>query len=140
MSAYLTFSSGGVRLAIALHAIREIVTCDAVRRVPHVPPFVRGVVNLRGQVLPVVDVAMRFGRAPTGTGCLIVIDDVGFLVDAVDNVLEWEDDEITPPLSFGLPIDAYAVRGIGRADGAHVMVLDLDRVLTELERAMAVAV
>lgn len=134
-------------MAVALHAIREIVPCDAITRVPHVPPFVRGVVNLRGQVLPVVDLAAHFGLAAAAAiehRCLIVVDaapsdesaTLGLLIDAVNDVLEPESDAIGGAPPFGLPIDRESVTGIVAAGERVVIVLDLERVLQALERAM----
>lgn len=138
---YLSFEVGGACYAAPLVKVREIVPLEGVTRVPATPPWIRGVVNLRGQVLPVVDLAAKFGlpRATTASQrtCVVVFDPehegqttvVGALVDAVSEVLELSAGEVEPPPAFGSAVRAECLTGVASAAGRLVLLLDADRVL-----------
>jgi purine-binding chemotaxis protein CheW len=138
---YLTFSLAGGEYAIAVLRVREIIEHEAVTRVPSTPPFVRGVINLRGSVVAVVDLARKFGlpESPvTKRTCIIIVevesDDgrlvMGVLADAVDQVVEFRPAEIEAPPSFGTPVRVDYLQGLGKLDGEFVLILDTDRVLS----------
>jgi purine-binding chemotaxis protein CheW len=138
---YLSFEVGGACYAAPLVKVREIVPLAGVTRVPTTPPWIRGVVNLRGQVLPVVDLAVKFGLPPANgasqRACVVVFDPelegqtavVGALVDAVAEVLELGEGEVEPPPAFGSPVRPDCLAGVASASGRLVLLLDTDRVL-----------
>jgi purine-binding chemotaxis protein CheW len=138
---YLTFMLGGEVFAIGILAIKEIIEYGSLTVVPMMPDFVRGVINLRGAVVPVVDLAARFGRVPEPTTrrtCIVIVEmladgerqDVGVVVDAVNAVLEIGPEQIVPPPAFGARIRTDFIRGMGKVGGKFVIMLDVDRVLS----------
>lgn len=148
---YLTFTLGGEMFAIGILRIKEILEYGNLTGVPMMPAFVRGVINLRGAVVPVVDLSARFGRANaevTRRSCIVIIEaeaqataqDVGLMVDAVSAVLEIPASEIEPAPSFGARIRADFISGMAKVDGKFVIVLNVDRVLSVDEMAALSAV
>lgn len=145
---YLTFLLNGEMFAMGILAIKEIIEYGNLTTVPMMPAFVRGVINVRGSVVPVVDLAARFGRRNseiTRRSCIIIIEvntaqgeeqDIGVLVDAVSAVMEIPATEIEPPPNFGARIRADFIRSMAKVDGRFVIVLDVDRVLSVEEMAM----
>lgn len=137
---YLTFLLGEEMFAIGILSIREIIEYGFVTEVPMTPPFIRGVINLRGAVVPVVDLAVRFGREARDNSkrtCIVIVEidtargsqEMGVVVDAVSEVLEIAADDIEPPPQFGARIRSDFIRGMGKIDGNFVILLDVDRVL-----------
>ena len=128
--------------------VREIIEHEEVTRVPSTPAFLRGVINLRGSVVPVVDLARKF-RMPespvTKRTCIIIVEVdsengrivLGVLADAVNQVVEFRPEEIEPPPSFGTPIRVDFLHGLGKLNGEFVLILDTDRVLSAGELADA---
>ncbi len=149
---YLSFFMAGEEYAIGILQVREIVEYEAVTRVPGAPVWIRGVTNLRGSVLPVVDLAMKFGLPP-GTinrrSCIVVVEVafqeeklvLGVLADAVGQVVDLGPGDIEPPPAFGTPVHANYLSGLAKASKKFILLLDIDRVLNsqELRAASAVA-
>ena len=144
---YLTFLLGEEMFAIGILSIREIIEYGFVTDVPMTPPFIRGVLNLRGAVVPVVDLAQRFGRQTrenTKRTCIVIVEiespkgsqEMGIVVDAVSEVLEISHDDIEPPPEFGSRIRTDFIKGMGKIEGKFVIVLDLNRVLSVDEVAV----
>jgi purine-binding chemotaxis protein CheW len=144
---YLTFLLGGEMFAIGILGIKEIIEYGSLTEVPMMPEFIRGVINLRGAVVPVVDLSARFGRTAseiTRRRCIVIIEaagesekhDVGVVVDSVSEVLEIPASEIEPAPSFGAKIRADFISGMGKVNGKFVIILDADRVLSVDEMAM----
>jgi purine-binding chemotaxis protein CheW len=144
---YLTFLLGGEMFAIGILNIKEIIEYGNVTEVPMMPAFIRGVINLRGSVVPVVDLSARFGRhasTVTKRTCIVIIEvesaderhDVGVVVDAVSEVLEIPSSEIEPPPSFGAKIRADFIAGMGKVNGKFVILLSVDNVLSLDDLAM----
>lgn len=144
---YLTFMLGGEMFAIGILGIKEIIEYGSLTTVPMMPEFIRGVINLRGAVVPVVDLSARFGRQAsdvTRRSCIVIIEaegaeekhDVGVVVDAVSEVLEIPAAEIEPPPSFGAKIRADFISGMGKVNGKFVIILDSNKVLSVDEMAM----
>ncbi len=143
---YLTFSLAGGEYAIAVLRVREIIEHESVTRVPSTPAFIRGVINLRGSVVPVVDLARKF-RLPespvTKRTCIVIVEVeaeagrivLGVLADAVNQVVEFRPEEIEAPPSFGTPIRVDYLRGLGKLGSEFVLILDTDRVLSAGELA-----
>jgi purine-binding chemotaxis protein CheW len=138
---YLTFAVAGEMFAIAISAIREILEYRPPTDVPMMPPFMRGVINLRGRVVPVVDLSARFGRGMgevTRRTCYVILElrhddvhhDIGIVVDAVSAVLEISDSEIEPPPNFGARLRADFISGMGKVSDKFVILLDVDKVLS----------
>ncbi|HEX8963602.1 MAG TPA: chemotaxis protein CheW [Rhodocyclaceae bacterium] len=145
---YLTFLLGEEMFAIGILAIREIIEYGYLTEVPMTPPFIRGVINLRGAVVPVVDLAVRFGRTPrenTKRTCVVIVEvaaenarhEMGIVVDAVNEVLEIPRAEIEPPPEFGARVRIDFISGMGKVDGNFVVLLDMDRVLSADEVTVA---
>lgn len=147
---YLTFSAGGEELAVELLRIREILQPGAITRVPMAPAWARGVMNLRGSVLPVIDLSSKLGLGESALDrrtCIMVVEVdlgegeeelvLGVLVDAVRQVVELSAAEIEEPPAFGVPIHLDYLGGMGRVGEALVLLLDVDRVLSEEELRMA---
>ena len=144
---YLTFMLGDEMFAIGILSIREIIEYGFVTDVPMTPPFIRGVLNLRGAVVPVVDLARRFGRPAqenTKRTCIVIVEiesangsqQMGVVVDAVSEVLEIPASEIEPPPEFGARIRNDFIKNMGKIDGKFVVILDLNRVLSVEEVAI----
>lgn len=147
---YLTFMLGGEVYALGILNIKEIIDYGDLTEVPMMPPFVRGVINLRGSVVPVVDLAARFGKGSTAvakrTGIVIVEassgadddekkQDLGIIVDAVNEVVDISQSEIEPPPSFGTGIRSDFINGMAKQNGKFVILLNVDRVLSVEEMA-----
>ena len=144
---YLTFLIGGEMFAISILGIKEIIEYGNLTTVPMMPDFIRGVINLRGAVVPVVDLSARFGRKSseiTRRSCIVILEvegdgekqDVGVVVDSVSEVLAIAASEIEPPPSFGAKIRTDFISGMGKVSGKFVIILKADRVLSVDEMAM----
>jgi purine-binding chemotaxis protein CheW len=143
---YLTFSLGEEMFAIGILAIREIIEYGQLTAVPMTPPFIRGVINLRGAVVPVIDLAVRFGRSARDTSkrtCIVIIETeagvMGIVVDAVSEVLEIPPGDIEPPPEFGARIRIDFISGMGKIDGKFVVMLNVNRILSLDEVAVVAA-
>ena len=145
---YLTFLLSGEMYAIGILNIKEIIEYGSLTEVPMMPTFIRGVINLRGSVVPVVDLSARFGRNKTEISrrtCIVIIEvqnndeskqDIGVMVDSVSEVLEIPRSEIEPPPAFGAKIRVDFIHGMGKVAGKFVIILDADKVLSVGERSM----
>ncbi|HEY0942022.1 MAG TPA: chemotaxis protein CheW [Steroidobacter sp.] len=144
---YLTFVLGRETFALGILSIKEILEYSAPTEIPMMPAFIRGVVNLRGAAVPVVDLCARFGRQSTPVTkktCVVIIETrvgeeshvIGVVVDAVNEVLEIPHSDIEPAPSFGASIRADFIQGMGKVRGKFVIILDVDRVLCIEEMEM----
>jgi len=138
---YLTFFTASEEYAISIVKVSEIVEYEAVTTVPNTPPWIRGVTNLRGRVVPVVDLAVKFGLPGSGISkfsCIIITEvmfqgenlTMGVLADSVSQVIELSDDEIeaTPP--FGTRVKTEYLLGMGALGKKFCLILDIDKVLS----------
>lgn len=143
---YLTFILGGETYAMGILSIKEIIEYGNITEVPRMPAFIRGVINLRGAVVPVIDLGARFGKQATNVTrrtCIVIIEvangegtqDIGVMVDAVNEVLEIPASEIEPAPSFGANIRADFIDGMGKINGKFVVVLNVHQVLSVEEMA-----
>lgn len=141
---YLTFVLSGEVFAIGILAIKEILEYSNPTSVPMMPEYLRGVINLRGLVVPVIDLAVRFGKpasAVTKKTCIVIVEidldgeryDIGAVVDAVNAVVEIPAGEIEPPPTFGARIRTDFIAGMGKINGRFVIVLDSQHVLAPAE-------
>jgi purine-binding chemotaxis protein CheW len=139
---YLTFMLAQEQFAIGILGIKEIIEYQGVTEVPMMPACVRGVINLRGAVVPVVDLLARFGRpssAVTKRTCVVIVEAacgaeerqvMGLLVDAVNEVLDIGAADIEPPPAFGARVRSDFIHGVGKVRGKFVLLLDVDRALS----------
>ena len=146
-SQYLTFTLGAEMFAIGILHIKEIIEYGALTAVPMMPGFIRGVINLRGAVVPVIDLASRFGGHAseiTRRTCIVIVElqldegdtrVLGAVVDAVSAVLEIDGAQIEPAPSFGTRIRTDFIAGMAKVNGKFVILLDVDRVLSMDEMA-----
>jgi purine-binding chemotaxis protein CheW len=146
---YLTFTVGKELFGLGILAVREIIEYQGPTVVPMMPAAIRGVINLRGAVVPVMDLSVRLGRAPADVSrrtCIVIVEleltderqIIGVLVDTVNQVLEIPASEIEPAPSFGTKIRRDFIRGLGKLNGKFVVLLDAAQVLS-LEQAEAIA-
>jgi purine-binding chemotaxis protein CheW len=149
---YLTFTLGGEIFAIGILSIKEILEYEQLTEVPMTPVSIRGVINLRGSVVPVIDLSARFGgdcTAITRRTCIVILEVktdedvhvIGVVVDSVSEVLEIPPSEIEPAPSFGAKIRTDFIEGMGKVNGKFVILLDIGQVLSvdELTDLQAVA-
>ncbi len=145
---FLSFALAGGQYGLGILKVKEILQFETVTRVPGTPPSVRGVINLRGSVVPVVDLAVKFGLPETPVTkwtCILIVESafgqekavVGIVADAVNAVIELGPDDIEAAPSFGTRVRLEHLLGMGKVDGQFVLLLDLDRVLSAEERELA---
>jgi len=138
---YLTFTLGGEMFAVGILNVKEIIEYGSLTEIPMMPPFIRGVINLRGAVVPVIDLAARFGgKASTAQRrtCIVIVEilqedrrhDLGIMVDAVSEVLEIGSHHIEPPPAFGAAIRADFIAGICKVNNKFVIIMNIQRVLS----------
>jgi purine-binding chemotaxis protein CheW len=148
---FLTFFLADEEYAISVLKVTEIIECSAMTRVPGVPPWIRGVTNLRGSVVPVVDLAVKFGLPATpvtARTCVVVVeikaDDerllLGVMCDAVHQVLDLPAGEMRPAPAFGPRVRVDCILGMGVDGGKFVVILDIDRILSTNELLAATEV
>ena len=138
---YLTFKVSGELFGTEIDNVNEIIEYSDITRVPLTPPHIRGVSNLRGNVVPIIDLAVRLGKERsdiTKRTCIIIVEmdddgekiDIGFVVDEVDEVLDIHADAIEPAPQFGADINSEFINGMGKLDGNFVVLLLMNEVLS----------
>ena len=138
---YLTFLAAGDTYAMHIEAIKEILEFGDLTSVPLMPPFIRGVINLRGAVVPVIDLAARLGFAPGDTQrrtCIVIVEmphdgevyDLGVVVAGVSEVIDLPAQDLEPPPAFGAQIRLDFIEAMVRIQGQFVIVLNLQQVLS----------
>jgi purine-binding chemotaxis protein CheW len=148
---YLTFTLAGEEYGIGILKIKEIIGIITITPIPQTPPHIKGVINLRGKVIPVIDLRLKFGMPPmeyTERTCVIVIEVakdnghilIGILVDSVSEVLNIKGADIEDTPNFGTRLNTDFILGMAKAGGAIKILLDIDRVMSadevaELEKA-----
>jgi len=143
---YLTFKLGGEMFSLSILCIKEIIWYANLTEVPLMPACIRGVINLRGAVVPVMDLSSRFGKPSTPvtkSTCIVIIEvetqtegerqNMGLVVDSVQAVLEIASSEIEQAPSFGAKIRPDFIEGIGKVNGKFVILLNVNRVLSTEE-------
>jgi len=141
---FLTFLLAEESYAVSILRVREIIEYDTVTRVPNMPPSIRGVINLRGAVVPVVDLAVRFGLRDcrvTKRTCVIIVEVqageerlvIGLMADAVSQVIDLPPADIEPPPAFGTSIRVDFLEALGKIGKKFVLILDLDRALSSTD-------
>ena len=147
---YLTFALRDEVFAMDIRRVREIIQYSSMTAVPQMPEFVRGVINLRGAVVPVIDLSARFGGKQTEVArrtCIVIVEisqtidgvdihqDIGVVVDSVNEVLEIPSSEIEPPPAFGARIRSDFISGMGKVAGHFVIILNINLILSIEEMA-----
>jgi purine-binding chemotaxis protein CheW len=138
---YLTFFLGGEEYGLEILKVREIIGMQPITRVPRMPEFVRGVINLRGKVIPITDLRSKFGMDHDGSedSCIIVVQmrgiQTGIVVDRVSEVVAIAEPDIEDAPSFGAGIHTEFLLGIGKTGGRVRLLLDIDKVLASSEIA-----
>lgn len=144
LNSYLSFKLGEEVFAANVGKVLNILEIPKITKVPKAPEYMKGVINLRGTVLPLVDTRIKFGMKPTEFGtntCILVLDidfdgesvHVGALVDAVQEVLEINDNEVGPPPSIGSKYKSEFIHGVAKKDEDFIMLLDMDLIFTNDE-------
>ena len=138
---YLTFTLAEEEYGIGILKIKEIIGMMPVTSVPHTPDYVKGVINLRGKVIPVIDLRLRFGMDPIDYNertCIIVVEimsqdtnvEIGTVVDSVSEVLNIKGEEIEDTPTFGAALDTDYILGMAKMEGGVKILLEIDRVLS----------
>lgn len=141
---YLTFALGKEEYGLEILKVREIIGMLEITGVPQTPDYIKGVINLRGRVIPVIDLRLKFGleaAAYNERTCIIVVDvkggegtiQMGIVVDSVSEVLNILAEDIEPTPTFGTRLDTEYILGIAKVKGRVLILLDIDRVLTTEE-------
>lgn len=141
---YLTFSLDREEYGIGILQVREIIGLMPITSIPRMPDYVKGVINLRGKVIPIVSLRLKFGLeevAPTERTCIVVVEVggsasetlIGLVVDSVSEVLNIKDEDIEPAPEFGTGLDTRYILGMAKADGGVKILLDITLVLTATE-------
>ena len=138
---YLTFTLDGEAFATQITRVREVLEYDQVTRVPQTPDYMQGVINLRGNVVPVVDLRLQFGLAttpPTVDTCIIIIEVqldgqttvLGVLADSVEEVVDLKPGQMEPAPTLGTRVDTSFIEAMAKLEDRFLIVLDMDRVFT----------
>jgi len=141
---YLTFALADEEYGISILKIREIIGIMPITSVPRTPEFVKGVINLRGKVIPIIDLRLRFGMEPmeyTDRTCIIVVEinaqditiQIGAIVDTVSEVLNIKAEDIEDTPAFGASLDTEYILGMAKVSGGVKILLDIDKVLSTQE-------
>lgn len=148
LTQYLTFKLEDEVFALDISKVREVLDFTPITKVPRTPGFMRGVINLRGSVVPVVDMKLKFGMARTEqsvNSCLIIIEVgvdgetivLGMLADSVQEVLDLGSDHVHPSPRIGTRLNTEFIKGMGRQNDRFIIILDIDRVFSTDELAAA---
>ncbi len=138
---YLTFKLADEVFALDISQVREVLDFTSITKVPRTPEFMRGVINLRGSVVPVVDMRLKFGMSKTENTvntCIIIVEIdldgdktiLGALADSVQEVIELEPGQIEPPPKIGTRLRTEFIRGMGKRDEHFIMILDIDKIFS----------
>jgi purine-binding chemotaxis protein CheW len=141
---YLTFMLGEEVFSLEISKVREVLDYMVITRVPRMPEYLQGVINLRGSVVPVVDLRLKFGMPVAGvtvSTCIIIVDTtvndepavLGLLVDSVQEVLELDQESIKPAPRIGTRLDTGFIKGMGRQNDRFNIILNIDRVFSSDE-------
>ena len=141
---FLTFKLDEGFYAVDIAKVREVLEFTAVTKVPRTPDFMRGVINLRGNIVPVIDMRLKLGLTKTerSVNTCVIITEVevdgektvlGALTDSVQEVIDLDADQIVPPPRMGTHIENEVISGMGKRDNHFLIILDIDRVLSSAE-------
>jgi purine-binding chemotaxis protein CheW len=144
---YLTFKLDEEVYALDIGKVREVLDLTTITKVPRTPEFMRGVINLRGSVVPVVDLRIKFGLSKTEktvNTCIIIVEVtidnettiLGALADSVQEVMDLEPDHIEPAPKIGTRLNTEFIKGMGKKDNRFVIILDIDKIFSTDELAL----
>ena len=144
---YLTFKLDDEVFALDISKVREVLEYSTVTKVPQTPDFMQGVINLRGNVVPVIDMRLKFGMSEsekTVNTCVIIVEInldgestvLGAIADSVQEVFELESGQIEPAPKIGTRLNTDFIKGMGKRDGEFVIILDIDKVFSSDELSM----
>jgi purine-binding chemotaxis protein CheW len=144
---YLSFNLEDEVFALDISKVREVLDFTTVTKVPKTPDYMRGIINLRGSVVPVVDMRLKFGMTVTEktvNTCIIIVETVldgekimiGALADSVQEVFDLDADQIEPPPKIGTRLNIDFIKGMGKRDGEFVIILNIDEVFSAEEIAL----
>ena len=144
---YLTFKLDEEIFALDISKVREVLDFTTITKVPRTPDFMRGVINLRGSVVPVIDMRLKFGMPVTEktvNTCIIIVEIsldgettvLGALADSVQEVMDLEPDQIEPAPKIGTKLRTDFIRGMGKRETNFIMILDIDKVFSSDELTM----
>ena len=147
-SQYLTFKLEDEAFALDIGKVREVLDFTTIAKVPQTPDFMLGVINLRGTVVPVVDMRIKFEMnrtQKTVNTCIIIVEIeidgetnvLGALVDAVQEVMDLDPDQIEPPPRIGTRLNTKFIKGMGKRDDQFTIILDIDKVFSANELSLA---
>ncbi len=133
---YLTFNLGEEVFGLEIRYVTEIIGLQPITKIPEVASYIKGVINLRGKIIPVIDMRLKFGKEPeeyTDRTCIVVIDTeevvVGLIVDKVSEVMSIDDEDVVPPPDQRTGIRNRYIKGIGKVDGNVKLLLDCQTLL-----------
>jgi len=144
---YLTFGLGEEEFALEITKVREVMDYTAITKVPRMPEFLSGVINLRGNVVPVIDLRLKLGMSATERTvdtCIVIMEievdgelvDMGALTDSVQEVVDLDPGQIEPPPRLGTKLDTEFIQGMGKRDDKFLIILNIDKVLAGDELAL----
>lgn len=140
---YLTFTLGAEEYGIDILKVQEIRGYDAVTRIANAPPFIKGVINLRGVIVPIVDLRLKFnlGDATYDQFTVVIILNIGkrvmgIVVDGVSDVIQLSSDNLRPAPEFGSVLDTRYILGLGTVEERMIIVVDIERLMTGQEMAL----
>jgi purine-binding chemotaxis protein CheW len=147
---YLTFYLGQDEFAVAVLSVKEIIEYGVVTRVPTTPAYIRGVINLRGSVVPVIDLSVKFRLEESAVSrrtCIVIVETtlngervvMGVVADAVSQVIEFSPDDIEVPPAFGTRVRLEYLTGMAKMGARFVLILNMDAVLSDDELSVSVA-
>ncbi len=138
---YLTFSLGDEEFALEISKVREVLDYTSITKVPRAPDFMRGVINLRGNVVPIIDLRLTLGMSAIERSvdtCIVIAEveidgegiQMGALADSVQEVVDIDPGQISPPPTLGTRINTEFIRGMGKRNDEFLIILDIDKVLS----------
>ena len=145
---YLTFKLEREVFALEISKVQEVLDYTAITKVPRTLDFMLGVINLRGSVVPVVDMRLKFGMSPTEATvhtCIVIVEVeldgektiLGALADSVQEVVDLSPDQIEPPPKIGTRLKTKFIKGMGKRDSSFIIILDIDKAFSVDELALA---
>jgi purine-binding chemotaxis protein CheW len=147
LSQYLTFTLREELFALNIGSVKEVLEHTKITKVPRTPAFMKGVINLRGHAVPIVDMRLKFGMSEgeiTVNTCIIIVEvaagqgeivQIGALVDSVREVIEMKENEVEPPPKMGLSVDTDFIRGMAKQEEDFVLILDVEKIFSSDELA-----
>jgi len=144
---YLTFKLEEELFALGITQVREVLEFDQVTKVPQTPDMMRGVINLRGSVVPVIDLKLKFGMGKTEktvNTCVIMVELdldgemtlIGALADSVQEVIDLEPGQIEPPPKIGTHLNTDLIKGLGKRENQFIIILEIEKIFTSDELAL----